>query len=158
MATLTATRAAAGFPAFKNSSGAGALSVAYGSYDVATNPTIADVLEICRLPAGAVVLGGWLRMEDLDTNAAETIDVDVGFLTNGVEATDADAFGNFGVRTGDAVTDYLPEGGVLLPLHGTLKDGPVALTKETVVTVTFVAAAATFAAGTITVQVWYVNP
>lgn len=156
MATLTATRAASTFPAYTGS-GAGALCAAYGKYDVAANPTANDIIEICRLPRGAVVLGGFLRMEDLDSNATETIDVDVGFLDNGTQATDADAFGNFGVRTGDAVTDYLPEGGVLLPLHGTLKDGPVSLSGETVVTVTFIAAAATFAAGTVTVVVYYVT-
>lgn len=157
MATLTAARAVGTFPAFTGM-GAGTLCAAYGSYDVAANPTIADVLEICKLPRGAVVLGGFIRMEDLDSNATETIDVDVGILANGVEVTDSDAFGNFGVRTGDAVTDYLPEGGVLLPLMGTLKDGPVVLHGDTVVTVTFVAAAATFAAGTITVVVHYVCP
>jgi hypothetical protein len=157
MATLTAARAASTVPVFTGM-GSGALCRAYGSYDVAVNPTIGDVINICRLPRGAVVLGGFLRMEDLDTNATETIDVDVGILDNGTEATDSDAFGNFGARSGDAVTDYLPEGGVLLPLHGTLKDGPVTLHGETVVTVTFVAAAATFAAGTVTVCVDYVCP
>jgi hypothetical protein len=157
MATLTATRGASTFPAYTGM-GAGALCAAYGSYDVAANPTIADIIKICKLPRGAVVLGGFIRMEDLDSNATETIDVDVGILDNGTESTDADAFGNFGVRTGDAVTDYLPEGGVLLPLHGTLKDGPVTLHGDTDVTVTFVAAAATFAAGTITVVVHYVCP
>lgn len=153
MATLvnvTNNRAASTFPAYTGS-GAGALCVAYGSYDFAVNPTIADVVEFCRLPRGAVVLGGWLRIEDIDTNAAETFDMDIG------TAADPDAFGNFGVRTGDAVTDYLPEGGTLLPLHGTLKDGPVSITAETVVIGTIVAAAATFAAGTATVVVHYVT-
>lgn len=148
---LTNNRAAASFPAFTGG-GAGNLCVAYGSYDFAANPSIADVVEFCRLPKGAVVLGGWLRIEDIDTNATETFDMDIG------TAADTDAFGNFGVRTGDAVTDYLPEGGTLLPLHGTLKDGPVSITAETVVIGTIVAAAATFAAGTATVVVLYVTP
>lgn len=151
MATLTATRAADGFPVFKGH-GAGYLQVAYGSYDMSTNPTANDVLELCKVPAGAVILGGYLRMEDLDSNATETLDVDVG------TADDADAFGNFGVRTGDAVTDYLPEGGILLPLHGTLKDGPVTCTNETTIQLTWIAAAATFAAGTVTLVVHYVVP
>lgn len=151
MATTTGTRAAADFPAFQ-AFGSGIVCAAYGSVDLAANPTLADVHEICKLPKGAVVLGGFLRMEDLDSNASETIDIDVG------TATDPDAFLNGGVRTGDAVTDYLPEGGALIPLHGTLKDGPVSITAETVVQITYVAAAATFAAGTITVVVFYVNP
>jgi hypothetical protein len=45
-----------------------------------------------------------------------------------------------------------------LPLHGTLKDGPVTITAETVVIGTIVAASATFAAGTATLVVHYVTP
>lgn len=149
MATLTATRAASGFPASLYM-GAGVLQAAYGSYDMSANPTANDILEICKVPGGSVILGGWLRVEDLDSNATETIDIDVG------TSADADAFGNFGVQNGDAVTNYLPEGGVLLPLHGTLKDGPVTVSSDTTIQVTWIAAAATFAAGTVTVVVLYV--
>lgn len=156
MATLTATRAASTFPVYSGTHGN--LRVAYGSYDLAANPTAADVLEICRLPAGAVALGGWLRAEDIDSNATETIEMDVGWLANGTDSADADGFLNSGALNGDAVTNYLPEGGVLIPLHGTLGNGPVTFAAETVVTVTFVANAATFAAGTITVVVFYVIP
>lgn len=157
MATTIGARADASFPAFKGL-GAGNLCAAYGKIDLAANVSAADLHYVCKLPAGAVVLGGFLRMEDIDSNATETLDIDVGILGNGVEATDSDAFLNGGVRTGDAVTDYLPEGGAIIPLHGTLKDGPVSVTNDTIVTVTFVAVAATFAAGTITVVVHYVNP
>ena len=157
MATTIGARADASFPAF-SAVGAGILCRAYGKIDLAANVSANDVHYVCKLPAGAVVLGGFLRMEDIDSNATETLDIDVGILGNGVEATDADAFLNGGVRTGDVVTDYLPEGGALIPLHGTLKDGPVSLTKDTIVTVTFIAVAATFAAGTITVCVDYVCP
>lgn len=157
MATVTAIRAAATFPAFK-ALGAGVLCAAYGSYDFAAEPAAADILEICKVPAGAVILGGFIRCEDIDSDATETIDIDVGYAANGAVAADPDAFGNFGVQTGDAVVGYLPEGGILLPLHGTLKDGPVTLTRETTITVTFVDDPATFAAGTVTVVVHYVNP
>jgi hypothetical protein len=148
MATLTSTRAAAGFPATLFA-GAGVLNVAYGSYDLSAEPAAASDLAICKVPAGAVILGGWIRTEDLDSDASETIDIDVGTVA------DPDAFGNFGVQTGDAVTGYLPEGGVLLPLHGTLKDGPVTTTADTDIIVTFVDDPATFAAGTVTVVVFY---
>lgn len=151
MATVTGSRAAASFPAFK-ALGSGILCAAYGSYDFAAEPAAADVLELCKVPAGAVILGGYLRMEDLDTDASETIDVDVG------TAADADAFGNFGVQTGDAVAGYLPEGGVLLPLHGTLGNGPVTVSADTVIQVTFVDDPATFTAGTVSLVVHYVNP
>jgi hypothetical protein len=151
MATSTAARAAATFPVYK-ALGAGTLCAAIGTADIAVNPSINDVVLLCKVPAGAMIIGGFLRMEDLDSNATETIDVDVG------TSADADAFGNFGVQTGDAVVGYLPEGGVLLPLHGTLKDGPVTVTVETTIQLTFIAAAATFAAGTVTLVVHYVNP
>jgi hypothetical protein len=157
MPNITGTRAAADFPAFK-ALGAGVVCAAYGSVDLAVNPTIADIIQLAKLPAGAVVLGGFFRMEDIDTNATETIDIDIGWAANGAVAADPDGFGNFGPRSGDAVTDYLPEGGVLLPLNGTLKDGFPTFTRETIVTATVVAAAATFAAGTISVVVWYVCP
>lgn len=151
MATLTATRAAANFPV-SSFSGAGVLQVAYGSYDMAANPTANDVLLLCKVPANATILGGWVRMEDLDSNATETLDFDVG------TSADPDAFGNFGVQNGDAVTNYLPEGGILLPLHGTLKDGFVSTTAETTIQLTWIAVAATFAAGTVSVVVQYVVP
>jgi hypothetical protein len=151
MATLTATRAADDFPAFQPHSGSGLLCAAYGSYDLAANPSAADVLEMCKVPKGAVILFGFLRGEDIDTGAA-TLDIDVG------TATDTDAFGNFGVLNGTAVTNYLPEGGFLIPLHGTLKDGPVPMTQETKIQLLINAVAATFAAGTVTLVVCYVNP
>lgn len=161
MATLTATRAAADFPVYKGS-GSGDLCVAYGHYDFAANPTAADIVKLCKVPAGAVCLLGWFRMEDIDTNATETIDIDIGWAANGGTTTpdsaDPDGFGNFGARSGDAVTDYLPEGGTLLPLNGTLKDGPVVFTRETTIQAVVNTASATFAAGTITVTVLYVVP
>jgi hypothetical protein len=149
MATLTATRAADSFPASLYA-GAGVLQAAYGKIDLAANPSVNDVLKFCKVPAGAVIIDGFMRAEDIDSNASETLDIDIG------TSADTDAFGNFGVLVGDAVTGYLPEGGTRLPLHGTLKDGPVAVTSETTIQGIVNAVAATFAAGTITVVVYYV--
>jgi hypothetical protein len=157
MTTFTATRGAAGFPAFKTH-GQGIVCAAYGHFDIATEPVPADIYVMCKVPAGAVVLGGWLRHEDIDTDASETMDLDVGWAANGVEVADPDGFGNFGVQTGDAITGYLPEGGVLLPLMGVLKDGFVTFTNETNIIVTCVDDPATFTAGTISVVVLYVVP
>lgn len=151
MATVSAARAASTQPVAKPV-GAGQMSVYYGSYDFAANPSASDIVEFFKVPAGFVALGGHLRIEDIDTNATETFDMDIG------DADDTDRLGNFGVRTGDAVTDYLPEGGTLLPLHGTLKDGPVTYSAEKMIIGTVVATCATFAAGTATLVVWGVNP
>mgnify|MGYP006176373675 CR=1 FL=1 len=157
MATTTGTRAAADFPVFKPS-GAGLVCAAYGYHDFAANPTAADILALCKVPAGAVVIDGLVRIEDIDTNATEELDIDVGYAANGAVAADPDAFGNFGVLNGDAVTNYLPEGGTLLPFNGVLGNGPLAFTAETTITATINVDAATFAAGTITVVAYYVVP
>lgn len=151
MVTHIGTRAAANFPAFQNL-GAGALSVAYGSHTLTANPTANDVVELCKVPKGAVVLGGWLRGGDMDTGGSPTLDIDVGW------AADPDGFGNLGVLNGTAVTNYLPEGGFLIPFHNTLRDGVVTFASETVLQATITAAAATFAAGTLTFCVFFVVP
>jgi hypothetical protein len=156
MATTTNARATSTFPA--HTGGAGRLLVAWGEYDWTAEQAAADIWNACKVPAGATVLGGFLRCSDMDSNASETIDFDVGYAANGAVVADPDAFGNFGVQTGDAITEHLPEGGVLLPLHGTLATGVVTFTRDTVITLTFVDDAATFAAGTTTLVVWYVCP
>ena len=158
MATFTATRAASTFPVAQSVSGAG-MCVAHGTIEVAANPVADDVYQMCRLPKGAVVVGGWIRSDDLDTNATETLDLDIGWAANGVDAADPDGFGNLGVLGTDTVAGIKPEAGYNYPLGGVLiTDGPKTLAAETVVTVTCVATAATFAAGTLSVVVFYTVP
>lgn len=160
MATFTADRAAASFPTYQPQ-GSGNLSSAYGSYALTANPTAADIIKMCKLPAGAVVVGGFIRGDDIDTGT-ETLDIDVGWAANGgsttPDAADPDGFGNFGLFTGDVSTDVKPEVSNLFQLNGTLKSGPVVFTKETTVQIVINAIAATFAAGTIWVRVDYLVP
>lgn len=148
MATLTASRAASGFPVSLYA-GAGVVQAAYGSYTLAANPAQNDVIEFCKVPAGAVILGGWFRGEDIDTGT-EALDIDIG------TSADTDAFGNFGVLTGDATTDVKPEVSLLYQLNGTLKSGPVAVTSETTIIGTVNAAANSGGTGTLWVCVLYV--
>ncbi len=156
--TLTSTRAAASFPTFKYHA-SGVLCCAYGTYEIAANVEDGDIFEMCKIPAGATVVDGVLYAEDLDTNATETLDMDVGWAANGSEAADPDGFGNLGVLTGDAVTGYLPEGGLRYPFAGTLlTGGPQTFTNETTIQVEANAAAATGGTGTLTVVVYYVSP
>lgn len=158
MTTFTATRAASTFPAFQ-ASGSGVLCAAYGTIEVTANPVANDVYEMCRIPAGAVIVGGRIYSDDLDTNATETLDLDVGWLANGVEAADPDGLGNLGVFTTDTVAGVKPESGYNFAFGGKLiTDGPHAFSAETVIAVTCVATAATFAAGTLSVVVYYVVP
>ena len=132
MATLTAPEAAASFPVFE-SVGRGVLHVATGSITLAANPTAADILEFCFIPAGATIIGGHLRGDDIDTGT-EALDIDIGWAANGVESADTDGLGNFGVITGDAVTELKPEVSIFLPLNGTLKSGPKTFTNKTKIT------------------------
>lgn len=157
MATFTATRAASTFPVTAITGGV--MNVAWGTIEVAANPVAADVYEMCRLPPGAVVVGGYIYSDDLDTNATETLDLDIGWLANGTEAADPDGFGNLGVLGTDTVAGIKPESGYQYPFGGKLiTDGPQSFTAETVVAVTCVATAATFAAGTLSLVVHYYVP
>jgi hypothetical protein len=154
MATLTADRADADFPVYRPG-GAGAVGFAYGVYELAANPADGDVIQMLRLPEGAKVIDGFLRGDDIDTGTEE-LDLDVGFAANGTDSADADAFGNFGVVTGDAVTGVKPETQIWLPLNGLLKDGPVELSAETIVQITVNTNAATGGTGTLYLGVYYI--
>jgi hypothetical protein len=155
MATYTGTRAASGFPVF-TPNGSGLLCAAYGSYALSANVSGGDIFKLCKLPKGAVVVGGAFWTTDLDTNATETFDMDVGWADNGAEAASSNGFVNSGVMAGDAVTDLIAAGNNHRPFP--MSSGPLTFTRETTVQAQAVAAAATFASGTIFVVVYYVVP
>ncbi len=157
MATLTGPRAASTFPV-PGLPEQGALGVAWGYYNIATAPTAADIFEMCKLPAGATVIDGWVVAADLDTNAAETLDLDVGWAANGTDLADPDGFGNFGVLTGDAVAEFRPVAGVRLGFANVVQDsGFKTFAAETKVIVTFTGTTATLTAGYLKVIVHYVG-
>lgn len=156
--TLTSTRAADSFPVFKPL-GAGVLGVADGTYEIAANVEDGDIFEMCKVPAGAVIIGGFLYGDDLDTGI-ETLDMDIGWAANGgsgtFDAADPDGLGNLGVLTGDtfATGNLSPVAGLLYPLSGVLVDTPY-FTKETTIQIEANAAAATGGTGTIRLVVLY---
>lgn len=153
--TLTASRAKTGFPV----GGVGpatALHVATGTYEIAANVEDGDIFEMCKLPAHAVVVGGMIYADDLDTNATETLDMDIGWAANGTDAADPDGFGNLGVWAGDALAEYKVVAGIMLPLQGVLlTGGPKKFSAETTIQVEANAAAATGGTGTLSVVVYY---
>lgn len=157
MATLTAARAESTFPV-AGFAGAGVLHCAWGKYTLAANPTAADIVKFCKVPAGATVVGGWFRGEDIDTGT-EALDIDIGWPANGgtgVGATaDPDGLGNFGVSNGAAVTNFKPEASILWPLNGTLKSGPITFDKETTIQGVVNAPANAGGTGVIWVEVFY---
>lgn len=155
MATFTAAQAATTYPILKPST-AGVLCVAYGTIEVTANPVAADIYQMCRLPKGAIVHGGVIYSDDLDTNATETLNLSVGWAANGVDAANASGLGLLGVQGTDTVAGIKPEAGYNYPLGGTLiTDPPLAFGAETIIQVTCVATAATFAAGTLSLRVYY---
>jgi hypothetical protein len=156
MATLTADRAAATFPVTQGN-GPANVCVAWGKYTLTANPTAADILKACKVPAGAVVFAGWVRGEDLDTGT-EALDLDVGWAANGSDDADPDGFGNLGVITGDVTTDVKPEVSILYQLNGTLKSGPVVFARETTLQIVFNVAANAGGTGVIWLCVLYYVP
>lgn len=156
MTTLTADRAASTFPVFK-AIGQGALCVAWGTYTLAANPSQNDVIEFCKVPAGATVVGGWLMGADIDTGT-EAFDMDIGWAANGDEVANTAGFGNLGVITGDVITDLKPVAGIYYPLQAVLfTAGPKKFNAETTITGLVNAAANAGGTGALTVVVLYHN-
>lgn len=158
--TLVSVRGVAGYPVAGRGDAA-MIKVAYGTYDITANVEDGDIFQMCRLPAGATVIGGYFKGDDLDTGT-ETLDMDVGWAANGNSGTydsaDPDGLGNLGVLTGDAFAagNVSNVAGYNYPLNGILVTGALPeFTAETVIQIEANAAAATFAAGTISLTVFY---
>ena len=161
MTTFTATRASSSVPVAGHGF-AGTRKTAYGQISVTTNPLAADVYELCRVPKGAIVIGGSFYGGAIEgaTTAARTLDMDIGWAANGTDAGDSDGLGNLGSISPYAVTGYKPEAtGFRYPLGGVLfTTGPQAFAAETVIQATCVASATTFTSGIIGVVVDYLMP
>lgn len=160
MATFTSTRAADTFPVYDPSAGGnGMVCAAWGTIEVTANPADGDIYEMCKVPAGATILGGHVYADDLDTGT-EALDMDVGWAGNGGSGTydsaDPDGLGNLGTWTGDAVTGVKPEVGVYFPLGGNLLNGDFpTFTNETTIQIEANTAANSFTAGALSLVVYY---
>lgn len=155
MATLTGPRALSTFPV-PGLPEQGTLGVAWGYYTFATNPTAADIVELCRLPAGATVIGGFMQAADIDTGTEE-LDIDIGWAANGTDAVDVDGFGNLGVLTGD-VSVHLPVAGIYVPFANIVQDsGFKTFAAQTTITATVNVDAQAGGTGIIKVVVFYVG-
>ena len=163
MTIFVGSRAAASFPVAQGHT-AGAVHVAYGSYEVTIESVAADTYELCKVPAGAIILGGKFYCDDLDTGT-ETMDMDVGWKANGGSGTydtvDADGLADMGTLTGDTGAPNLAAAAGLVynmagPHFGN-GDFPT-FTRETTIQVTCVTKQATLAAGAMSVYVLYTTP
>lgn len=154
---VAAARASALLPVFRPS-GAGLLAVAWGTYVHASNLAGGTVIQYCRVPAGATVVGGWFQATDLDTNNSEEIDIDIGWAANGDEIADTDGFGNLDVLTGDASV-HMPVAGIWVPFAGVLQSaGPKTFNAETVLTAIINVDAATGGTGRSSLYALYTCP
>lgn len=160
--TLTSARAASGVQPFKTH-GDGLVCCARGTYEVAAQVEDGDIFEMCKVPAGAVILAAFLYADDLDTGT-EVLDMDVGWAANGGSGTydsaDPDGLGDLGAWLGDASTlpNIFNGTGTMMVLpspHFGNGDLPF-FTKETTIQVEANTPANTFAAGAMTVVVLYV--
>jgi len=135
---------------------AGTVKCAWGTYNMASAPAQNDVIQMCRTPAGATILDVVVYGQDIDTGT-ETLDFDAGYFANGTDSADPDAWGNFGVVTGDAFGSS--EAGVRCFAGGVLASGgPKSFTAETGHGITFNAAANAGGTGRLTMLVYYVVP
>ena len=155
MATIyQATRSKSYFPVAANGP-AMSLKVATGTFEIATALASGDIIEMCKVPAGAVVVDGKVYGDDIDTGT-EALDFDIGWKATALEVTDTDGFGNLGTITGDVITDLKPEVSILYPFGGVLRTaGPKLFTAEATIQIYCNTAANAGGTGTITVVVYY---
>ncbi len=154
MATVSSARSAAAFPTYSGG-GAGQLCAAWGTYEIASALSAADIVEFCKVPK-CDVIDGLLAGDDIDTGT-EALEIDVGYSANGTDAADPDAFLNSGVITGDTITELKPVAGIYRPFMELLRSGPVALAATTTVIGTITAAANMGGTGTLNCYVYYLT-
>jgi hypothetical protein len=134
---------------------AGSLGVAIGTYQLLANPTAGDVIRFCRLPAGAMVIGGTIYGQDIDSGSG-LLNIGIGREANGAESASSSGLGG-GQMGGAVVPEIVPAAAIWRPLQGTLlANGFQKFTFETWISGTVVAAANVFAAGRLTVVVQYI--
>lgn len=122
----------------------GVLRVAFGGFapfsDEGVTLAATDTIEVCVLPEGATIIGGFIEGNDIDTNGTPTLELDVGWRI-GTGSLSSTQLLNSGVITGDVVTGFTPEGGFHYPF--TLPRGGKLCTAETDIVVTVTGAPAT---------------
>lgn len=156
MATLTGSKAAATAPTPGVPIPNGTLGVAWGVYTFSAAASAADIVNICKVPAGATVIGGFLQGADIDTGT-EALELDVGWAANGTDVADPDGFLDSGVVSGDAIAEFRPVAGIYYPFANIIQSaGFKTFAAETTITVTVTAAANAGGTGLIKVVVFYV--
>lgn len=169
MATIfTATRAAGRRPS-ESHGWAADIKRAWGTIEVSTAPINGDTFYMCKLPKGAMIIGGYLQGDKLDSSGSGSacltvnIGVDAAITTaTGTSVTTAstsNALASAWALGPDAaaVTGYKPDSSVRnLPLGSLLlTDGPLLVGDECNVIVKATNTACGFTTGTLTLLVDY---
>lgn len=138
---------------------AGTKKVGYGTvHFTSAGPAAGDSIVMCRVPKGAVILGGRFRGSLLESSTSgASLDLDIGIISGN---TDTDAFGNLGVVVGAAKTGLQVETGYNYPFGGVLLTSgyPLTLTSESEIGLTCVASATNYQSGWLSLEVDYVLP
>ena len=163
--TLTQSPLPVGYTAGR----AGCVIRSFWYYEISADSEDGDIWELGYIPKNALVTGGSVVTDDLDTGT-EAIDIDVGWaaagastdtwvdprtgvtFTNAAASADPDGFVNSGVLSGDAVTDVFAAGVNWRPI---LLPYPLWFSEKTKLQIEANAAAGTFQAGTFGVYLDY---
>lgn len=151
----------------------GDLKVAFGYYVFDTTAVEdGDIRKLNILPANILVVGGYFITDNIDSNATETLDIDVGWAANGGgsavytdtrsgvsftnagASADADGFAKGGVLTADAVAGLVADGFAIRPYTILV---PKYFSHRTQVQAEVNAAAATMGGGTLTAYTYYIQ-
>lgn len=143
--------------------------VAWGTVEVSANPAPLDKFVMCKLPKGALITGGMLVGDKIDTigNGSACMTINIGTdkalttpagtavaaasTSNALGASWALSSGTFSVVAG-----YKLDTGHRLPLGGLLfSDGPLLTTDECNAVITVITSAGLFTTGTLTLMVEY---
>ena len=120
----------------------GNAAVAEGTVALAANPTAADVIRVCLIPAGTKVSALMLGNGDLDSNGAPTLVVGIGY-TPVVSADGPTASAAYFQAAGDTVLQAANAGKLYKNF------APITFEKDVYLTMTVGTASATFAAGSL---------
>src|SRR6185369_9119606 len=116
---------------------------------------LADVLEMMYLPEDHVPVDWTLDVDDIDTNGAPAVTMDVGILNAGKTAVST-AAADGGAKWATALTTGQAGGVARMSNSAPTRVTPSSNTRRTI-GIVFAAAAATFAAGKVGLTVWYRN-
>ena len=168
MAQLRATRAGVKVPS--NASGwTNTTQRAWGLYEHTVSPAAADTVVFCKLPKGALIVGGALKGDKLDSTgsgsalASINIGLDAAVVTPAGTTVTSASTSNALLSSHSlgpdaaAIAGYKPQADVRnIPLGSLLlSEGPLRTTAECNVYVTWTASTLAFTTGTMWVEVDY---